>query len=182
MFEHIVTGEIAFSSKAAAQVLRADGSVEDIAAGTEAMLQPGDTWIARNEVEFKASNTGPEPVQMAEWVYLHDPDASFGGHQLEGWGGPGGLDVTDQVPDFAGAIEVKLQRLVLDPGEGGYTFRTGGLRLVVSPNIETDILTVFGDGGFTAYDSQGQQTTAYTIEITPSGQASAHPIVGVPAP
>jgi hypothetical protein len=182
MFEHIVAGEIAFTSKAAAQVLRADASVEEIAAGTEAMLRTGDTWIARNEVEFTASNTGTEPVQMAEWVYLHDPSANFGGHQLDGWGGPGGLDVTDQPPDFPGPIEVQLRRLVLDSGEGRYPMRTGGVRLVVSPDIETDILTVFGDGGFTAFDSQGRPTTAYTIEITPSGEAIAHPIVGVPAP
>jgi hypothetical protein len=182
MFEHVVAGEITFTSKAAAQVVRADDSVEDIAAGVDVALQPGDTFIARNEVEFRAANTGVEPVQMVEWVYLSDPRANFGGHRLVGWGGPGGLDVTDQPPDFPGAIEVQLRRLVLDPGEGGYTFRTGGLRQVVSPNIETDILTVYGDGGFTAFDSQGQQTTAYSIEITPSGQASAHPTVGVPAP
>jgi hypothetical protein len=182
MFEHIVAGEITFTSMAAAQVLRADDSVEDIAAGVGVALQPGDTFIARNEVEFRAANTGGEPVQMVEWVYLSDPRANFGGHQLAGWGGPGGLDVTQELPDFPGAIEVRLQRLVLDPGEGSHTFRTSGLRQVVSPNIETDILTVYGDGGFTAFDSQGQQTTAYSIEITPSGQASAHPIVGVPAP
>jgi hypothetical protein len=182
MFEHIVAGEITFTSKAAAQVVRGDDSVEDIAAGVDVALQPGDTFIARNEVEFRAANTGGEPVQMVEWVYLSDPRANFGGHQLVGWGGPGGLDVTDQPPDFPGAIEVRLQRLVLDPGEGGHPFRTGGLRQIVSPNIETDILTVYGDGAFTAFDSQGQQTMAYTIEITPSGNASAHPIVGVPAP
>jgi hypothetical protein len=182
MFEHIVVGEITFTSKTASQVLRADDSVEDIAAGVDVALQPGDTFIARNEAEFRAANTGAEPVQMVEWLYLHDPRANFGGHRLDGWGGPGGLDITQELPDFPGAIEVQLRQLVLDPGEGAHTFRTGGLRQVVSPNIETDILTVYGDGGFTAFDSQGQQTTAYTVEITRSGQASAHPIVGVRAP
>ena len=182
MFEHIVAGQIAFTSKAAAQVLHADSSVDEIAAGTEAALRPGDTWIGRNEVEFTASNIGTERVQMAEWTYLHDPYASFGGHRLEGWGGPGGLDVTDQLPDFAGAIEITQKRLILDPNEGESSFPTSGLRLAVSPNIETDILTVYGDGSFTAYDSQGNKTIAYTLEIRSAPLHSPRPIVGVPPP
>jgi hypothetical protein len=181
MFEHVAAGEITFTSKAAAQVLHADASVEAIAAGTDVALQPGDTWIARNEVEFKASNIGTQPVQMVEWVYISDPMAYFAGHQLEGWGGLGGLDATQTLPTFPSSIRVTLNRLVLEPGDGKPPFQTDGIRQVVVPNVETDILTIFGDRSFAAVDSHGQKTTAYTIEITPAESNGALPVVGVPA-
>jgi hypothetical protein len=181
MIEHVVAGEIAFTSKAATQVVRADGSIENIAAGTEVALQPGDTLVTRNEFEFRASNIGTQPVQMVEWVYVSDPMAYFAGHQLEGWGGLGGLDATQTLPTFPSSIRVTLNRLVLEPGDGKPPFQTDGIRQVVVPNVETEILTIFGDRSFSAVDSQGQLTTAYTLEVSPANSTRDLPIVGLPA-
>jgi hypothetical protein len=47
--------------------------------------------------------------------------------------------------------------------------------------VETEILTIFGDRSFSAVDSQGQLTTAYTLEVSPANSTRDLPIVGLPA-
>ena len=181
MVEHLVTGEIAFTSKAEAQVMRADGTLEPLAAGSKADLRPGDTFIARHEAEFSADNSGAEPAQLIEWLYQQEY-FSFIAHDLPGWGGPGGKSTNKVLPEFEGNIEITLERHVLDPGEGDAAFPSNGVRQVVSPNIETNILTVSVDGEYAAYDSRDETTTAYVLEVTPLGAGSAHPIVNLPPP
>lgn len=180
--EHVVAGSLTFSSAGPFQVLHADQTLDNLAADAEVVLGPGDTMIARNETTFTAANTGSTPVEMVEWGYLSDPYQSFAGHRLQGWGGPGGLSVTNSVPSFPKGIHITLRRLVLQPGDGAPVYRPDGLRQVVVPNIETDILLTFGEGDFIAVDSHGDLTTAYTLEIAPlnPNNASTRPVVGMP--
>jgi hypothetical protein len=181
MFEYVVVGEMTFTSKGQAQVLRAEGTLESVPADTAVVLMVGDTLIARNEFTFTASNSGSGPAEIVEWVYVSDPSAYFAGHQVTGWGGLGGLAATQALPTFPSSIRVTLNRRVLEPGDGAPSFQTDGIRQVVVPNVETDILTVFGDGGFAAVDSHGLKTTVYTLEVSPANLTRDLPVVGQPA-
>jgi hypothetical protein len=183
VIEHLVAGEMAFTSTGPMQVLRAGGTLAQIAAETAVLVGPGDTLITRNEDAVSATNTGATTAEFVEWIYLDDPDLLFAGHQIPGWGGPGGLAATTLMPSFPGDIRVTLQRLVLAPDDGQSEPLSIALRLVAVPNLETDILRYFGDEAFVAVDSQGQPTTVYTLEVLPfSGADPDAPIVGKPSP
>jgi hypothetical protein len=181
MVEHVLAGTISFTSAQSARVLRADGTQEEVAADAAVALGPGDTLLARNEAHFTAANPGSVPVEMVEWLYIASPDSQFAGHNLPGWGGPGGLDARGTLPAFAGPIRATLRRLVLAPGEGQSPFRPDGLRHLVVSDVEAEIVRVFGEGDFVAVDSQGKTTTVYTLEIVPLDASTDDvPIVGLP--
>jgi hypothetical protein len=180
MVDFLVAGSLTMTTTEAIQVMRADGTLEEIAAETAFVLSPGDTLITRNLIGFDYANTGTTPAELVEWIYLNDFDQYFEGHQLPGWGGPGGLDLTTDIPVFTHPVRVTLKRHVLDPGETVTTLRPDGVLLVVTPNLETDTLRLFGDGAFQAVDSGGAVTIAYALEVVPLLNAGTVPVVGLP--
>jgi hypothetical protein len=180
MFEFVLSGSLTITSQEAVQVLRADRTFEEIGPDVEIVLDPGDALITRNRIGFEYANTETTPVELLEWLYLDDPIMYFAGHPLPGWGGPGGLDVTSKPPFFTDPVRVTLQRHVLDPEEMVGSARTDGILLVVTANVETDIVFKFGDGAFKAVDSGGKTTTIYSLDVAPTAGNSDLQEVGLP--
>jgi hypothetical protein len=75
---HVLDGSITMRAEGDAQVLRAGvaAAPEDVPAGSEVLLGPGDTWIARNETPFEATNTTAEPTHLLMWVLANIAEAN----------------------------------------------------------------------------------------------------------
>jgi hypothetical protein len=82
--DYVIVGSYTVRADAPIQVVRDDGSAEDIPAGTEVTLGAGDALISRNEVGIEGANTGSGPVELLGWL-LVETTSSFGGHYLPGW-------------------------------------------------------------------------------------------------
>ena len=180
LIEYIVAGSLTVTSHGAVQVMWAGGTLEEIAPETEFVLGPGDALITRNLISFTYANTGTDPAELLEWMFIENQQELFAGHQLPGWGGPGGLHVTSEVALFTDPVRVTVQRYVLDPGEAVPDSRPNSIRLVVSPNLETDILRSLGEDVVMAFDSEGAATLAYVVQVQPITGASEVPVVGLP--
>ena len=82
MVEYVVEGSYSVVAEAPVRVVRANGTVEEIPAGTEVTLAAGDALVSRNETAVEAWNGGTEPVLLLNWVYIDD--TGFQGHSLPG--------------------------------------------------------------------------------------------------
>ena len=95
LIEYVVSGQYTVTSTAAIDVIRGDGTVEQVPANTAVTLGPGDSLLSRNETEVQAENNGSELVEIVQWTFIDDSGdtASFRGHLLPGWIDGGGADV-----------------------------------------------------------------------------------------
>lgn len=73
---YVLDGTLAVRAEGASEVVRAGEAamVEDVPAGTEVALGPGDTWIARNELPYEATNTSEAPTDLLLWVLANVED------------------------------------------------------------------------------------------------------------
>jgi hypothetical protein len=81
LIEYVVEGSYGARAEAPLRVVRSTGETDEIAAGTEVMLGPGDTLISRNETVAEIWNAGETPVVLLDWWYL-EGDV---GHEVSGW-------------------------------------------------------------------------------------------------
>jgi hypothetical protein len=86
--DHVLSGELTLRSDGPVRVVRAaadgtPGPVEDVPAGTEVALRPGDSVLSRAEFPFTYSNAGAEPVDILSGALTHGfATASPTGHEV----------------------------------------------------------------------------------------------------
>ena len=120
MVEYVLSGAYTVRAEAVIDIVRAGGVVEEVPAGTEVALGPGDALLSRVETVVEAANTGEMPVELLSWVLVEDPTNAFNGHLLPGWweNDIDVRDVRDQPPGVsvpAGSAAVRLRRVELAP-------------------------------------------------------------------
>jgi len=132
---HLLTGTLSVRAEGAAQVVRAGGaSVEDVPAGMEVVLGPGDTWLARNEIPFEAVNTSASPTHLLLWVAANNEHPTelvrdaFPGAWFFGDMNP--LPQGVEVPP--GPVTLRIRRIEL-PVEGRVAAIPGAIQHAVRP-------------------------------------------------
>ena len=178
--QHLLEGEITVRAEGASLFVPAGGAApEDVAADTEITLGPGDTWVARNETVFEASNPTDAPARLLVWVLanVEDPGGVIN-YPLPGmWTEE--VDVLDQpapgepgidVP--AGAARLRLQRIALEPKES-YPPAASGLQYGLASPFGADGSPVVGPS--VASQPSGKivnigrkAATAYVLQFAPA--------------
>ena len=149
--QHLLEGEITVRAEEASQLVRAGGTTpEEVAANIEVTLGPGDTWIARNETVFTATNPADSDAHLLVWVLanVEDPGGVIN-YPLPGmWIEE--IDVLDQPapgePGLdmpAGAARLRIQRIELEPKES-YPPAAHGLQYGVGSPFKADGSPVIG--------------------------------------
>lgn len=176
LIEYVVRGSYTVRAEEPVQVIRGDGSMEDVPAGTEVTLKPGDSLLSDNETIVEASNFGNEPVQLLGWVLIDD--RGFNGHILNGWQA-GWPDATSVGIDPPAPALVRLIRITLLPDEV-WTPSPGALVLQTSlpvndegtpigrPSIGKNAEGVINNAGSTA-------ATIYVMTLEPAEPGSGTP-------
>ena len=165
LVQHLVSGTLTFTVSAPVEVIRADGTTEQVAADTPTTLVAGETLLTRNEHGVTTTNPGPEPAEVLDWLLLDDPNEYFAGRQEEGWEGRD-LEATSDVPPITGSVALTLRREVLVPGDI-VPVLAGNLSLAVTADPEVDVFKRFGDGGIYPIDSHGNPTVIYVFTMIP---------------
>jgi hypothetical protein len=112
IFEYIISGSFTILAEEPIHIMRREGAVEEIPAGVEATLGPGDTLMTGNEVAFEAANIGAIPVELLNWALLEPGD--FGGRALPGWINRS-ADVQGDFHEYAGPVTYQLRQFTLVP-------------------------------------------------------------------
>ena len=108
----MIEGTLKVVSEGPVQLIRAGASVETISAGTEIVLQPGDTLMTRNEIGETYTNAGPVELVTTDLVSGDVPVPPV----PDGWV-PQGLDRRQKSSLPAGAQVLRLRRLSVTAGE-----------------------------------------------------------------
>jgi hypothetical protein len=183
MVEYVLEGTYTVRAEAAIQLVRADGTVEEVPAGTEVVLGPGDGLISRNETVVEAANTGATPVELLNWVLIEKGD--FGGHSLLGW--------VDHMADVQGPLAVPagpatllLRRVELAPDATFPAPAAGTLRFGVTlPNnaAGTPVAADLGQQSDGTIRTVGAEAiTIYILTLEPAGGATGSPVASSPTP
>ncbi len=117
MIEFVVDGVYTIQAQEPIQVIRSDGSVEDIPADTEVVLNAGDGLISNVATIVDISNSGPETVELLNWAIIGDGEGNedFNGRQPMGW-----QEVSFDGFGFSNPPSpalVSLWKITLDPAE-----------------------------------------------------------------
>jgi hypothetical protein len=183
LVEYVLRGTYSVRAEAAIQIVRADGTVEEVPAGTGVTLGPGDGLISRNETVVEAANVGATPVELLGWVLVEE--GGFQGHSLPGWV-MGGADVQGPLAVPAGPAELRLRRVELAPG-AAITPPPGSLSFVVvlpQNAAGTPVPTFYGrqtDGTLRNPSSQNA-ITVYVLTMEPVGGEAGSPVAVSPTP
>ena len=175
--EHVLAGTYVVRSTDPVQVLRAGGSgtPEEVAAGTEVELRPGDTLVSRSGSSFDASNHGATPTDLLQANFL----PGYGVAPVpQGWI-KRGSDTVGEVATPVGPVTLRLRRVTLAPGAVLPAPRPGGVQLVVNP-IGAPVVGVVNGKAQNAGD---EPATVPVLTYEPSGSSAAGSTpTGYPAP
>jgi hypothetical protein len=135
----VIDGSIGITADGAIQVFRGDGdgSAEEIASGSEASLDAGDTVIFASDISYEATNSQVTPARVFYWMrsgltLLHDnttwPDTwqVTETYDTSGVGGP--VD-----PALAGTVTLRLRRVTLATDETSEPLLIGTWNLITDP-------------------------------------------------
>jgi hypothetical protein len=172
MIEYVVEGTYGVRAEASVRVIRADGTEEEIAAGTEVTLATGDALISRNETMVEAWNSGTIPTLLLNWTYL-DNTGRIGGHALPGWGGDLATDA-GRVPLLQGPATVTLLRATMPNGGEAAIEYPEGLRFAVHTD-GNGFVTRRTDGSIRISADSGSPFVAYVLRVEPDSTGSASP-------
>ena len=191
MIEHVVAGQYTVTAGAAIDVIRADGTVEQIPPDSAVTLGPGDSLLSRNETEVQAVNNGTELVEIVQWTFVDDSGdtASFRGHLLPGWIDGGGADVQGplQIQPLPTTVELRQVDVLngdsIAPPPGGWLFVVG--KDAFATDEHNDDRHVYGPAGqpIPAYILsviQGETDASATGEIA-DGTVLEMTLAAVPA-
>lgn len=189
LVEYVVAGVYTVRAEAKIRVVRADGTTEEIATGTEAVLGPGDALVSRNETVVEGANTGTAPVELLGWVLIGPGGGVFGGHSLPGWIDHN-ADVQDRLTVPPGGATVHLRRVELDADTVYPAPPSGAFSFAVTLQTNTAGTPVAGYGqkgtdGSLAH-AAGGPVTFYVLTLEPSGldgtPTAGTPTAGTPTP
>ncbi len=173
LIEHVISGTVTVRIAAAIQVVRADGTVEDVPADTEVTLKPGDSLITRIEATREVANTGTDPVVLVSFVALEGNSGHFDGDRLPGWQ-EGVKDVlNDPLAFLHEPIAVRLSTTTVMNGESipappsGYLF--------VNPPFDGGFIARHSDGSVQVFGQIGQPVEVYAITLTQAGDSGGTP-------
>jgi len=173
LIEHVISGTVTVRIAAAIQVVRADGTVEDVPADTEVTLKPGDSLITRIEATREVANTGTEPVVLISFVALEGNSGHFDGDRLPGWQ-EGVKDVlNDPLAFLHEPIAVRLSTTTVMNGES-IPAPTSGY-LFVNPPFDGGFIARHSDGSVQVFGQIGQPVEVYAITLTQSGDSGSTP-------
>jgi len=177
MVEYVIAGTYTVRAESAIRVVRADGAEEEIPAGVDAVLTPGDALISRNETVVEGANTGDVPVELLNWVLL--AAGGFGGHALPGWASHN-ADVQGELVLPPGSAAVRLTTIELHPGTPVPLPSDGSLAFVVTlPTnaLGTPVLSAYRDGDG-AIGGRLNVSTVYLLTVSWTGVGT--PTAGTP--
>jgi len=184
MVEYVIEGAYAVRAQAPIRVVRAARAIEEVPAGTEVTLGPGDGLISRSETVVEAANTGTTPVTLLNWVMVDDDSGTSPAHLLAGWTRVD-TDGWYQMSPPVRPISVRLKRVTLPPkGELPLPPR-GTLQFCVTlrePDstgtpfpLDTDVRT---NGAI--YNRYAQAITAYLVTVEFAEDPPGTAVAGTP--
>jgi len=174
LVEYVLSGRYTVRAQASLHVVRAGGVAEEIAAGTEVILGPGDALLSRAETPVEAANAGTEPVELLSWVLTDNAGMAYG-HLMPGWT-VGRADTRPYRIALAPApATVRLRRVELAPG----ATLPASARLTFAVPVEARAtIRKQPDGGI----RNDETTSAGFYVLTLEQDAEASPVAGTPAP
>jgi hypothetical protein len=171
LIEYVVSGSYAVRAAAPIQVLRADGSAEDVGANVQVTLGPGDGLLSRNETPVEASNKGTEPVRLLSFAGV-EHNHMFGGHRLPGWQGGSPYALTDL--QLGGeSVTVRIRRVTVMNGDAVPPPTTG--YMLVTPLTSGGFVAGHSDGSIQVFGEIGKPVDAYVVTLTQEGDATPAP-------
>jgi hypothetical protein len=177
IIQYQLTGTITVRAEAPVQIVRANGSTDDILANTDATVNPGDALIVLNQVRIETTNDGSEPAEVLSWAFIDEPNDKF--HGRTGQAGMAGQYVLDTAYDRQGSIvpipgsaTVRIQRVALEAGEQ-IEMPESSTMLVATLDPVTESVIRAGDGSYIkASNSRGEPTTTVYVVILAPGATS----------
>jgi hypothetical protein len=174
VIQYQLSGAITVRAEGPIQIVRADGTAEDIRANVEATVNTGDTLIILNQTGIETVNSGSTPAEILSWVFLDDPGDTFSGRTgQEGMTGQFLLDhaqdISGSLVDIPGAATVRLQRLAIEAGERVDT-PSGSTMLATTLDRSGETVIRAGDGSYIkASNTTGAPTTTvYVVTLSPA--------------
>jgi hypothetical protein len=183
--QYQLTGSIQVTGTAEFQIVRADGTIDQIPANTEATVNTGDTLVTLNQTGITTVNRGTVDAEILNWLLLDSPGDRFGGRTgQDGLVGGTHVNVGDfqgNLVDLPGAVTVSLQKLEVEPNEVVHP-PPGGVQLALTLDIFYEFVPTVGtDSSFTAHNMNGHPTTpVYVVTLRPA-DSSGPPGSGTPA-
>jgi hypothetical protein len=169
--EYIISGSYTVTAEDAVQVVRGNGEVEEVPAGTEVTLEGGDSLIARVETPLRGANNGTEPTELVSWNLIDSTDdATFSGRMQSEWR-EGNFQVQRLDPLPAVEAVIELHRFTVEDGDvipaaGDVTLRVG---------IGQGILVNRMDGAVTLTSQAVPPATVYVLTFTQPGARDGTP-------
>jgi hypothetical protein len=174
MVEYVVAGTYDVRAEAPMTVVRANGAVEEIAAGVDVALVAGDALISRNETVVEAWNDGPVPTLLLNWMVI---DGAVG-HLVPGWVSTQS-DVQLRVTLPRAATTLTLLRITLPDGGEAMLEPAGGMQFGVLGGAyvaQNGYFTRRTDGSIRSIKaSPGAPIVAYVLKAAPDAVAGAPP-------
>ncbi len=191
VMEYVLSGSYTVQAQAAIRVIRTDGPVEEIPAGTEVTLAAGDALVSRNEIVVEGANSGAASVELLSWVLVDDPSERSSGHLLAGWithaydvrsGDAGSYGI--RVP--TGPATVRLQRIDLAPGAAFPPSAEGTRFAVTLPENaagtpRAGLIGRMSDNTM-VNTGQAETLTVYVLTLEPTSGGSGTPGASSPTP
>lgn len=180
--EYVISGGYTVRADAAIRLIHANGTADEVPAGTEVVLRPGDALVSRNETAVEVANTGTETVELLTWILVEDPKGMFGGHVLPSWSNfdP---DTQTLISPLEGPARLRMRRIELAAGAGIPPIATGSLqfRVQLPENAAgTPVASTVGKQlDDTLYNSGSDAVTLYVVTLEPLG-ADATPASASP--
>jgi hypothetical protein len=169
--DSIVTGALTVTPAGAVQVIRAggDGVAEDVAAGTEIVLEPGDTLIQPLQVQA-TWQTGETPVEMVSGYVVPEP-FQIGNGALE-WN-LSDFEIAELSPVPSEATTLRFRQLELAPDEAVPVAEGEYVAGMLRPG-EFGFIGANSDGSITLIGVE-EPKTVFVFSIQP-GEAAATPV------
>lgn len=186
---YVLDGNLTIRAEGDAHVLRAGGGsvLEEVPAGMEVPLGPGDTWMIRNETPYEVGNATDAPAQFLSWILANIADPNTAYIYLEP--GPWIIDFTDPLPPGvevpAAPVTLRIRLLEL-PIEGRLpaepeTIIQQGVRPPTNaegtPVIDPSLGTLRSG---TLVNIGRKPVTVYALSVVPSEAGVSTPQTGTP--
>jgi hypothetical protein len=186
---YIVAGTYTVRSDGPMQLLRGGGTgvPEEIAAGTEIVLSPGDALLSEMADPFEAANTGSTPVVLLDGV-LFAGDSGSDPIPAESSGRPVWQYIDQDImlgpqPVPPGPVSLRVQQATLEPGAVFPRPPAASLQLAVAVEPDSLVLTASGSNErpFDLSNLSTEPVTVYILILEPSSEVDGSATAGTPA-
>jgi hypothetical protein len=186
---YVLDGSLAIQAEGDARVQRAGAgaSLEEVPAGEEVTLGPGDAWVSRNETPYEVRTPETAPARFLVWVLANIADPSVAYIYLEP--GPWTIDYTDPlppgvvVPTDPVMLRIRLLELPVDgrlPAAPGVILQQGvrpPTNAEGTPVIDPSLGTLRSG---TLVNLSRKPVTVYALSLEPSGAGADTAQTGTP--